>query len=84
MCGLWRGQPECHKKERVKGTVQERGKGIGYATLTDRHLLIMHLCVFRPGPPNFFMSQQLLHSPQSSDAQASHEQRGLFTPIMYM
>ena len=28
--------------------------------------LLEHLCCFRSGPPNFFMSRQFLHSPQPS------------------
>jgi hypothetical protein len=40
--------------------------------LTSWHCLIIHDCLSTPGPPNFFMSLQYLHSSQSSRVHASH------------
>lgn len=37
-----------------------------------RHCLILQVCFARPGPPNFTISKQKLHSPQSLRWQASH------------
>lgn len=41
------------------------------ARLTDRHCRSTQVCLSFPGPPNFFMSLQKLHSPHSDLIQAS-------------
>ena len=51
-----------------------------FTVLTNWHFLFIHLCFFHPGPPNFFISQQLLHTLQSDNEQPSHEHRGLLAP----
>lgn len=40
--------------------------------LTLRHCLLMQDCFILPGPPNFFISLQKWHSPQSDCWQFSH------------
>lgn len=41
------------------------------STLTARHWRRTHVCFSLPGPPNFFISRQKLHSPHSGRRHAS-------------
>lgn len=64
-----------HKKKTRPQCMKEDTK----ETLTERHWRNTQVCLSFPGPPNFFMSLQKLHSPHSGLIQASHRlhlQRG--------
>lgn len=66
------------RKARLKGTqrvtkqthLKYEKKEI-YESLTERHCRSTQVCLSFPGPPNFFMSLQKLHSPHSGLIQAS-------------
>jgi len=49
-----------------------------------KHRRCMHLFFFFPGPPNRFISRQLLQSPQSACEHPEQSHLDLFLPTLYM
>lgn len=72
-CGQREARLEGTDRQRVENQTrpQSRRTGINEDTLTERHCLSTQVCLSFPGPPNFFMSLQKLHSPHSGLIQAS-------------
>jgi len=53
-----------------------------WTIIVDSHFLFAQHCFFLPGPPNFGLSAQLGHWPQSSAKHPSHSPHlDLFLPV---